>query len=139
MDVEGKKRKFLQRVQLVRGGGQGSGRGMVAGLAAGRDEDGGGVWWYWLADWCGKSQRLIVHRVCWCFFSALQTYFAPTASLHRRRGCPGCWRRGGWRGARLEGWQGYTPPSTGWAGTIKGFSLQKFFFGFRVPLAVSVG
>ena len=116
----------------------GTGRGMVAGLAAGRDEDGGGVWWYWLADWCGKSQRLTLYCFRWCFFMSLQTFFAPMRFLHRCRRCPGCWRRGGWRGDRRGdkrgGWQGDTPPLMVYVGTIEGFSLQKFFFGFRVAL-----
>ena len=60
--------------------------------------------------------------------------FAPCRRWER------CRARAGWLdGARWRGWQGYTPPFTPIVGTIKGFSLQKFFFDFRVPLAVSVG
>ena len=32
------------------------------------------------------------------------------------------------------GWRGYTPLFTPMVGTISGFSLRKFFFGFRVAL-----
>ena len=42
-----------------------------------------------------------------------------------------CWR--GWLAARAA-WQGDTPLMTGEKGTISRFSLQKFFFGFRVAL-----
>ena len=128
----GKKTKIFAAGQLVRGGGQGSGRGRDAWLAAGRGDGGGGCW-------CGKSQRLMMHRVWWCFFMCNQIYFAPLGSLHRCRRWERC-RAGGLAGwCQVEGLAGLYPPFTPIVGTIKGFSLQKFFFGFRVPLAVSVG
>ena len=102
--------------------------GGLAGLTGGRGRGRRGYW-------CNVNQRLIVHRFRWCFLMCIQSYFAPLRTLHRWRRCPGCWRRGGWRGARRGGWQGDTPPSTGREGTIDGFSLQKFFFGFRVALS----
>ena len=84
---------------------------------------GGPGWWYW----CGVNQRLKRHRVSWCFLMWLQIYFAPLASLHRSGGA------GGMVGSRAA-WQGYTPPLMVYEGTISRFSLQKFFFGFRVAL-----
>ena len=129
--MRAKKTKIFYTGQLVRGGGQGSGRGRAAWLAAGRGDGGGGCW-------CGISQRLTLYCFRWCFFMSLQTFFAPMRFLHRCRRCPGCWRRGGWRGDRRGdkrgGWQGDTPPLMVYVGTIEGFSLQKFFFGFRVAL-----
>jgi len=50
-------------------------------------------------------------------------------------GEPGGAMAGSWR----EGWQGYTPLFACMVGTISRFGLQKFFFGFRVGWAVSIG
>ena len=55
--------------------------------------------------------------------------FAPTATVS---GMLEAGRLEGSQAGRLA--EGY-PPSTGREGTIKGFSLQKFFFGFRVALS----
>lgn len=55
-------------------------------------------------------------------------------SLHRwRRLSGGGGDAGGMAGSRAA-WRSYTPPLMVYVGTISGFSLQKFFFGFRVAL-----
>ena len=39
----------------------------------------------------------------------------------------------GWQAVPGGGMAGGTPPLMVYEGTISGFSLQKFFFGFRMP------
>lgn len=88
----------------------------------------------WVGCWCRINQRLFTHRFCWCFFMSLQIYFAPLPTLHRwRRLSGGGGDAGGMAGSRAA-WRSYTPPLMVYVGTISRFSLQKFFFGFRVAL-----
>ena len=136
MDVEGKKRKFLQRVQLVRGGGQGSGRGRQRVRGAGQrggHRRGVVVLSGWLVH--SKSKTNDAPRLVVLFYVQSNLFctawkFAPVPTV----GTVPSWRAG-WMVPGGEAGRAIPPPSTGREGTIDGFSLQKFFFGFRVALS----
>ena len=134
MDVEGKKRKFLQRVQLVRGGGQGSGRGRQRVRGAGQrggHRRGVVVLSGWLVHSKSKTIRSPLSMVLFYGQSNLFCTDADAAPVPTVGTVPG----EGWlEGCQAGGLAGLYPPFTPIVGTIKGFSLQKFFFGFRVAL-----
>lgn len=114
--------------QVVRDGGQGcrrDGEGMAAAVLAG-----------WLVR--NKSKTICAPRFMVLFYVQSNLFctdaeFAPMAAAGS---VPAAVRLEGSQAGR---WRGDTPLFTCIVGTISRFGLQKFFFGFRVGWAVSIG